>query len=133
MPEQSDVPWITKNLAKPKPETESKIQKWLCEELRRHAIWYLNVHGHAMQRRGIPDVFALANGRLYAIELKRGRENNPTALQQRELESLASSGAEAMIARGRKGAKMALRAVLGDATAGEEPWLERVSPPSSVR
>ena len=49
-------------------------------------------------RAGIPDIIACHRGRFIAIECKAG-DNQPTALQSRELEAITNAGGLAFVVR----------------------------------
>lgn len=54
--------------------------------------WWMKNHGSAYTRRGIPDVFFVHGGRLFAFEVKQPGEK-PTRLQEIEMTKLRQAGA----------------------------------------
>jgi hypothetical protein len=55
-----------------------------------NAYYFFPVTG-GFGRSGVPDIVACLNGRFVGIECKAG-DNKPTALQQRNLDEIASAG-----------------------------------------
>jgi len=58
--------------------------------------WYFKVWGGGMQRRGIPDILGLVNGRFFALELK-ATDGTVSALQQRCVDMINKCGGYAEI------------------------------------
>lgn len=58
--------------------------------------WYFKVWGGGMQKRGIPDIIGIKNGRFFALELKAS-DGCPTALQKRNIKLIKKVGGYAVI------------------------------------
>lgn len=72
--------------------TEKAITERIISNLRELGFFVFKVHGGPMQQAGLPDLFAVFAGRLFAIEVKRPG-GQTTKLQARTLERLAAVGA----------------------------------------
>lgn len=73
---------------------ESNFQSLLVKSLRESGAIVFNIHGHAMQMAGIPDLYVAHNIWEGWLELKAG--NNPvTKLQQHTLKKLHDCGVNA--------------------------------------
>lgn len=72
--------------------TERKITDRIIKELRSLGFFVFKVHGSAYQQAGLPDLFAIKDGRLLAIEVKRPG-GQTTNLQARTLQRLEEAGA----------------------------------------
>ena len=68
----------------------------VCQK-RRLRIWFLKIHGHRMQRGGVPDFVVCYQGRFKAIELKR-EDQQPTPLQINEMRGIIWAGGYADVA-----------------------------------
>ena len=73
---------------------ESQIVAAIMLELRRRGFFVFKIHGGPYQAAGLPDIFAVKDGLLYAFEVKQpgGRV---TKLQSKRLTELAEHGAKA--------------------------------------
>lgn len=79
---------------------ESRIVKTIRSHLEaRGWLTWKNHGGSHSGNAGIPDVMAVRDGRLLAIEVKRPG-GNPTLLQERWLAKLRGKGAVAIVATG---------------------------------
>lgn len=75
---------------------ESNFQSLLVKSLRESGAIVFNIHGHAMQMAGIPDLYVAHNLWEGWLELKTG--NNPaTKLQQHTLKKLYDCGVNAYV------------------------------------
>lgn len=70
---------------------ETGIKSKIEALLRERKIWFVKVHGEAMQSRGIPDLLCCYEGKFVAFEVK-DRGNYATPLQRYELDRIAKSG-----------------------------------------
>jgi Holliday junction resolvase len=69
---------------------ERNLQRMIIDKVLRPAgYWYLNTSGKP--RRGVPDLLICVRGRLVGMEVKRPGQQ-PTKLQEHELERIAQSG-----------------------------------------
>ena len=60
-------------------------------------LWFVKIHGHGMQRPGIPDYLICLEGRFVAVELKRPGEN-PTPIQTLEMRAILAARGYATVA-----------------------------------
>lgn len=60
-------------------------------ELRRQGWWCMKNHGNEFSVKGLPDVFAIKDGRIIAIEFKQPGKT-PTRLQEHTMRTLESFG-----------------------------------------
>lgn len=71
-----------------------RIQNWL-----KSAGWHVvKIHGGGYQAAGLPDLFAIKEGHLAAIEVKTPR-GIVSALQSQRLKELEKAGATTIVAR----------------------------------
>ena len=76
---------------------ESATQKKVIDWIRSEGQYVVNIHGHEMQERGIPDLLCCWDGLFVAIELKEpGKE--PDAIQQYHLEQVVKAKGYALVA-----------------------------------
>lgn len=66
---------------------EAKVKKQVKQTLDEMGIYHFSPFQAGMGRAGIPDIIACYNGLFVAFECKAG-ENQPTALQEREMNSI---------------------------------------------
>lgn len=76
--------------------TESKLTKQIIQHLERlrrsgRNVWSLKIHGHAMQRAGVPDLLILLDGQYLWIEIKKPG-GVPTKLQSHEMQRIEAAG-----------------------------------------
>ena len=76
---------------------ERDITRAIMDYLLLKGAWVFKVHGHLGQRRGIPDILFILNGRGGAVEVKRPGKQ-PTVFQQAELDAIARAGGWAIVA-----------------------------------
>lgn len=72
---------------------ETAVKDKIEALLRERKIWFVKVHGEAMQKRGIPDLICCYEGRFVALEVK-DKGNFATPLQRYELARIAKAGGE---------------------------------------
>jgi Holliday junction resolvase len=77
---------------------EGKVKKKVKDFLDKLGIYHFSPPGMGLGRAGIPDIIACHRGRFIAIECKAG-DNQPTALQARELDRIAMAGGLAFVVR----------------------------------
>ena len=77
---------------------EGKVKKKVKDFLDRLGVYHFSPPGMGLGRAGIPDIIACHRGRFIAIECKAG-DNQPTALQSRELEAITNAGGLAFVVR----------------------------------
>ena len=77
---------------------EAKVKKKVKELLDTIGVYHFSPPGMGLGRAGIPDIIACHRGRFIAIECKAG-DNQPTALQSRELEAITNAGGLAFVVR----------------------------------
>ena len=80
-----------------KPPLEKNITKSILKELKAHGWWAVKIHGGPFQNAGLPDILALKDGLLLAIEVKRPG-GKATPLQEHVLGELALHGATVRLA-----------------------------------
>lgn len=74
---------------------ESELAHKFITELRKQisTVWVTKIHGHPMQRRGVPDFLLCINGKFVAIEFKIFRyQLKVTPLQQHEMDKISRAG-----------------------------------------
>ena len=77
---------------------EAKVKKQVKKILDEYGVWHFSPPGMGLGRAGIPDIIACHRGRFIAIECKAG-DNQPTALQARELDHIVRAGGLAFVVR----------------------------------
>ena len=78
--------------------SESRVKAKVSAILKKHNVYFFYPATGGYGRSGIPDVIACVRGRFVGIECKAG-DNNPTALQQRELQRIIDSLGRALVVR----------------------------------
>lgn len=51
-------------------KSETAFSQWVCKRLRSTGVYVLNLHGHAMQQRGWPDLYVCCREYRGFVELK---------------------------------------------------------------
>lgn len=77
---------------------ESRVKAKVSSILKKYNVYFFYPATGGYGRSGIPDVIACVRGRFVGIECKAG-DNNPTALQQRELQRIIDSLGRALVVR----------------------------------
>jgi len=77
---------------------ESRVKAKVSAILKKHNVYFFYPATGGYGRSGIPDVIACVRGRFVGIECKAS-DNNPTALQQRELQRIIDSLGRALVVR----------------------------------
>jgi hypothetical protein len=75
---------------------ESRVKTKIRAELMRRGIYHFCPATGGYGRSGIPDIVGCYRGDFFAIECKSG-DNKPTALQERELQSIRDAGGTACV------------------------------------
>jgi hypothetical protein len=75
---------------------EGKVKKQAKAILDYFGVYYFFPASGGYGRAGVPDIIACYNGRFIGIEIKAG-DNQPTALQQRELAMIRKRGGVALV------------------------------------
>lgn len=75
---------------------EKKVKDQVVKTLKANGVYYFFPATFGMGRSGVPDIICCVEGRFLAIECKAGN-NKPTALQDREMNSIVTSGGSAMV------------------------------------
>ena len=75
---------------------EKKVKDKVVRILKEHGVYYFFPATYGMGRSGVPDIICCANGKFLAIECKAGN-NQPTHLQQREINSIINAGGIAVV------------------------------------
>ena len=70
---------------------EKIVKKRVYALLDLYGAYYFSPMTHGYGRSGVPDIIACYEGKFLGIECKAGK-NQPTALQQRELDNINKSG-----------------------------------------
>jgi Holliday junction resolvase len=79
--------------------TPEKIVKLaVVKLLKQYGVYFFFPATHGYGRSGVPDIVCCINGKFLAIECKAGK-NEPTALQQREINQIQQAGGMAMVVR----------------------------------
>jgi Holliday junction resolvase len=77
---------------------ESKVKLAVVKLLKQYGVYFFFPATHGYGRSGVPDIVCCINGKFLAIECKAGK-NEPTALQQREINQIQAAGGMAMVVR----------------------------------
>jgi len=77
---------------------ESAVKKRVKAILDKHGVYHFFPPANGYGRTSIPDIICCVDGKLLAIECKAGK-NQPTALQERELELIRKAGGVALVVR----------------------------------
>lgn len=75
---------------------EGKVKDACSRVLRELGVWYFFPATGGYGRSGVPDIIACYRGRFVSIECKADG-NKPTALQLREMETIAAAGGLAFV------------------------------------
>ena len=75
---------------------ENKVKTKLKKILDEMGIWHFSPYQAGMGRAGIPDIIGCYNGLFVAFECK-ANGNKPTALQQREIDSIRTAKGMAFV------------------------------------
>ena len=75
---------------------ESKVKAAVVKILKANNVYYFFPATHGYGRSGVPDIVSCIRGRFVAIECKASG-NRPTALQEREIDSIRRSQGVAMV------------------------------------
>ena len=73
---------------------EKAITDAICRRLREAGLWHVKLHGSPMQRRGLPDLLIIVDGRAVFLEVKRPGLG-ATRLQGHRIAELREAGAVA--------------------------------------
>ncbi len=76
--------------------TETTLTRNIIHCLRREGFYVTKIHGSRYQQPGLPDVWAVRDGRLYCFEVKLSG-NEPTKLQAHVIAELCKHGAVACV------------------------------------
>ena len=82
---------------------EARLTAAIVRRLRQYKldgmpIWWMKIGGSALQKRGVPDLLIVLNGRAVFLEVKVPG-NNATPLQLRRLDEIRNAGGVAMVCR----------------------------------
>lgn len=77
---------------------ESKVKLAVVKLLKQYGVYFFFPATHGYGRSGVPDIICCINGKFLAIECKAGK-NEPTALQQREINQIQAAGGMAMVVK----------------------------------
>ena len=77
---------------------ESKVKLAVVKLLKQYGVYFFFPATHGYGRSGVPDIVCCINGKFLAIECKAGK-NEPTALQQREINQIQQAGGMAMVVK----------------------------------
>jgi Holliday junction resolvase len=77
---------------------ESKVKLTVVKLLKQYGVYFFFPATHGYGRSGVPDIVCCINGKFLGIECKAGK-NEPTALQQREINQIQAAGGMAMVVR----------------------------------
>ena len=85
--------------SQPKPDEHALTKRVsLLLANRKPMLWFLKIHGHPMQRAGVPDYIGCYFGQMFAIELKNPSDPHytPTRLQAKELATILKAGGKTL-------------------------------------
>lgn len=107
--------------------TEAKITAQIMAYLktlqRTEPVFFLKIHGHAMQRAGIPDMVVIHDGRTMWFEIKRPG-GVPTKLQSHEMREIIGAGGVAYVVTSVE--EFAVCLSLGTKKMNNDPRLARI-------
>ncbi len=75
---------------------EKKVKQKVAKLLKEAGAYYFFPATGGYGRSGVPDIVGCLNGNFFGIECKAG-SNQPTALQELELEKIRESGGRAIV------------------------------------
>jgi hypothetical protein len=75
---------------------EAKVKASVVKLLKKHNIYYFFPATHGFGRSGVPDIICCFDGKFLALEIKAGN-NQPTALQEREMDRIFDAGGSAYV------------------------------------
>jgi len=76
----------------------SDFQKKVSELLKNKGCWLFNIHGHRMQKRGVPDLLVIGLRWKGFLEFKIGRDKC-SRVQQNEMEKIERRGMPCYVLR----------------------------------
>lgn len=75
---------------------EAKVKKKVVAILKEHRVYYFYPVTGGYGSSGVPDIVGCHYGNFFGIECKAGK-NKPTALQQKNLDSIYAAGGTALV------------------------------------
>ena len=75
---------------------EKKVKDKCVKLLKAYGAYYFFPATHGFGRSGVPDIITCIRGQFLGIECKAGK-NTPTALQQKEMQSIRDAGGVAIV------------------------------------
>ena len=75
---------------------EAKVKRVITKQLKEMGAYYFYPATGGYGRSGVPDIVGCYRGRFFGIECKAGK-NKPTALQQKNLDDIASTEGIALL------------------------------------
>ena len=99
------------------PLEKAFVSSFLAALRARGHRFVVKTHGGPMQASGIPDVLALAGGRLVGLEVKRPKVGRLTPLQQRCLAHINADGGYGVVVHSAEEALAAMEAAARGETA----------------
>lgn len=94
---ETDFDSIAEKLWKPQVIKESKLQEIVKKKLEAAGCLVFNIHGHAMQRAGIPDLYIVHRQFRGWVELKT--ETDLSKIQEKTIHDLIRRGDTAFVVR----------------------------------
>lgn len=77
---------------------EKLVKLGVVKLLRQYGVYFFFPATHGYGRSGVPDIVCCIKGKFLAIECKAGK-NEPTALQQREINQIQQAGGMAIVVK----------------------------------
>ena len=75
---------------------EAKVKRNVTNQLKLIGAYYFDPATGGYGKSGVPDIVGCYNGNFFGIECKAGK-NTPTALQQKNLDDIATAGGTAVV------------------------------------
>ena len=75
---------------------EKKVKNKCVTLIKAYGVYYFFPSMNGFGRSGVPDIICCANGLFLGIECKAGN-NKPTALQEKEMQSIRDSGGKTIV------------------------------------
>lgn len=76
---------------------EKNVENHIKDSLAKHDFWYTKIYANEFTKKGIPDILAVINGQMVALEIKRPKGGKPTPIQIKNLQEIADNGGLAII------------------------------------
>lgn len=76
---------------------EKNVENRIKNALKANNYWYTKIFANEFTKKGIPDILAVVNGQMVALEIKRPTGGKPTPIQVHNLQAIANNQGLAII------------------------------------